>query len=142
MSEKNEKQQEMQQKLIILQLLQRRLEEMKQQEALIQNKMAELAVTQEGLEGIGKAAKKNDILVPIGSGMFTYATVTDTEQVIVDVGSGVMVEKDLKAADRFIEERKREIEGLEKELEKESGDLAEKITQLAEEIQASQQGQE
>jgi prefoldin alpha subunit len=69
-----------------------------------------------------------ETLVPVGFGSFVKATLTSTDKVVVGVGAGVSVEKNIDDAKSFLEKKKEE---LNKYLEQLNGT----ITKLGQELQ-------
>jgi len=64
------------------------------------------------IESIKTAKEKPDseVLFPIGMGTFFKTKIQPTEKLIMNVGSGVAMEKDLNSTINFIESRIKEIE--------------------------------
>jgi prefoldin alpha subunit len=69
-----------------------------------------------------------ETLVPVGFGSFVKATLTSTDTVVVGVGAGVSVEKNIDDAKSFLEKKKEE---LNKYLEQLNGT----ITKIGQELQ-------
>lgn len=82
------------------------------------------------LDGI-KGGEK-EIMFPIGSGSFVYATINETDKAVVGVGSGISIEKSTGDAKDILSARK---EKLIKLLEQLNGTLAE-ISKELQNIQA------
>ncbi len=86
-----------------------------------------------------------ETLVPVGFGSFIKATITNPDKVIVGVGAGVSVEKNIDDAKTFLEKKKDE---LNKYLEQLNGTIAkiaqelQNIQKLAEKHQKAQQAQQ
>ena len=57
------------------------------------------------LENISKANDGAESLIPIGGGVFIYASVKNTSKVLLDIGSGIAAEKSLDDAIEKIDER-------------------------------------
>ncbi len=72
-----------------------------------------------------------ETLVPVGFGSFVKATLTSTDTVVVGVGAGVSVEKNIDDAKSFLEKKKEE---LNKYLEQLNGTIS-KIGQELQNIQ-------
>ncbi len=85
---------ELQEKAILYQLLQKHLESMTQNAILLERRYEEIEAARMAMEDIGKLRDKNEILVPLGSGLFTHGRITDPKSMIVDIGSGIFLEKD------------------------------------------------
>ncbi len=61
------------------------------------------------VEKLAETKSGNEILIPIGGGVFTYATTKNTTKVLTDIGAGIVIEKTPKDAISIIEKR---IDGL------------------------------
>ncbi|MEM7815874.1 MAG: prefoldin subunit alpha [Candidatus Aenigmatarchaeota archaeon] len=133
MTENKEK--ELQEKVILYQLVEKHFEQLGQEAAIIDRKHLELETTMEALKDIEKAKEGNDILVPIGSGVFSYARLSETGRLLVDVGAGVYLERDIESAKTLIEEKREELNKITEELQKEINDTAARLNSLILEIE-------
>ena len=57
-----------------------------------------------------KTKTESDSLVPIGMGVYIKSKIQSKDKVIIDVGSGVAVEKDQNSAINWLESRLKELE--------------------------------
>ena len=135
----NEK--EMQEKVFLYQLLQKHLESLSQNAVMLERRYEEIESTRAALEDIEKLKEKNEILVPLGSGFFTYGKVTDSGKIMAEIGGGVFMDKDPQSGQQVLEERKQEIEKLAGDMQREMTEVSERMNMLAEEVeQASHEG--
>jgi prefoldin alpha subunit len=67
------------------------------------------------IEQLDKTEGKPEMLVPVGSGVFIYATATNTDKVLIDIGGSIIAEKTVDAAIKKIDSR---IEDLQQNQEK------------------------
>ncbi|MEM4155217.1 MAG: prefoldin subunit alpha [Archaeoglobaceae archaeon] len=84
-------------------LLQRRLVELE----LVANEYRRAISTLEFLKG---SEKEVNALISFGGGIYAYSDIKECKKVLVDVGSGVVVEKDVESALAFVKKRLEEIE--------------------------------
>jgi prefoldin alpha subunit len=84
-------------------LLQRRLVELE----LVANEYRRAVSTLEFLKG---AEGEVNALISLGGGIYAYSDIKESKKVLVDVGSGVVVEKDVESAMEFLKKRLEEIE--------------------------------
>jgi len=98
----------MQEKLVILQQLQAEAE-------VIQRKIVELEIidsqlekTIESLEFFNSLDGSVEALMNLGGGVFAYVDVKNAKKMLVDVGAGIVVEKEVSEAIEFLK-KKREI---------------------------------
>jgi prefoldin alpha subunit len=132
--EKQEKpvtEEDVQQKLILYQLLERQGESLKQQLQLIEQRLLELNSTKEAIDNI--KPKPGDIMIPLGSGIYTKGQTTG--ELIADLGSGVMLGKDKAAVKGHIGEMTKMMDDSYKEVEKQMLSVIEKMNEIALDIQ-------
>ena len=105
MSEEQQAQQLMQQ----LQMLENNFTQLAQQENNIVNIIRE---ANSAIQSISETKTKteSDSLVPIGMGVYIKSKIQSKDKVIIDVGSGVAVEKDQNSAINWLESRLKELE--------------------------------
>jgi prefoldin alpha subunit len=126
---------ELQQKLIIYQLMQKRLEELQQQAMLIERRYAELEVARNTISDLEKTKKGGEMFFPLGSGVYAKGNVHEDKALMVELGAGLVSVKKPRAAQDFLEEKKKEIEASGKDLEKELKTTAEKMNEIAHQVQ-------
>jgi prefoldin alpha subunit len=130
-----EKKAELQQKMIVYQLMQKRLEELQQQAVLIERKYAELEVARNTISDLEKMKKGGEMFFPLGSGVYAKGNVHEDKTLMVELGAGLVSVKKPKAAQDFLEEKKKEIESEGGDLEKELKKTAEKMNEIAHQLQ-------
>ncbi len=135
------KQEELQHKFILYQLLQQRVEELKQQIEMLQQKNMEMETTKFALGEINSMKEGNEVLVPIGSGCYVYGKSTNSKKILVDIGSGVMTNKTSEEAQNLVEEKREEIEKLVLNLQSELIEAVNKINEIAPELQKAAEEQ-
>ncbi len=118
-------------------------ETLKRNMDLLNASLVELDVAGKSLDEIKKLGKQNEILVPLGGDSFVKASIADTEKILVGLGAGIVVEKDIPKAKGDFEQRIKELEQVMAELAERwraiSGKLAE-LAPMVQEIIASQEG--
>ena len=102
--------QKMQEKLAALQhlqseaeVLQRRIVELE----LLENEYRKTLETLEFFESIDSDV---EALMNLGGGVFAYVDVRNSKKMLVDIGSGVVVEREVKEAIEFVKNRIKKIE--------------------------------
>lgn len=128
---------ELQQKLIVYQLMQKRLEELQQKAVLIERRYAELEITKNTISDIEKTKKGGEMFFPLGSGLYVKGSASDDKKLMVELGAGLVSIKGTDAARDFLEEKKKDIENSGKGLEKEMRTTVGKINEIAHELQSS-----
>ncbi len=130
-----ENQEELQQKFVLYQMLNQRLEEIKNHLDQVQHRMIELETTNQAIEDMSGIKNETEVLIPLGSGLYTYGKSFSVEKILVDIGAGVMVKKDVNDAKKKIEGNKKEIEQALESMQKEAAAIVNKMNELGEELQ-------
>lgn len=105
MAENIDNQEELRQKYMEIQMISQQMQQMQQQSQLLEEQSMELNVTVQGLMELEKTKENQEILVPVATGIFSKAKLGKADEVIVNVGSNVMVEKALADAIEMTQER-------------------------------------
>jgi len=93
--------------------LQQGLQHMQQQLQLLLQQDAELEQLIDALKELQKHPLKKDVLVPFGGGIFLKADIKDTQTVLLNVGAGVTIEKDIDATLTLVEKQSKELHTIE-----------------------------
>jgi len=96
---------------------------MTRQLELMEHSIREHTIARETLAGIEGKGTGSEMLVPVGGGTKTFATLQDVSRVIVDIGSGVEMEMTIKDA-------KEHHETIVKKLTEEMTGLQEKLREM------------
>ena len=111
-----------------LRILEGTADAMQQRLNLIGAALAELNVAKMTLEGIEKENPEAPLFVPIGGGSFVKAKLESSDKVIVGMGAGVSVEKN-------IAEAKTTVQGRITEMEKNMTSLRQQLVQVVNRMQ-------
>ena len=71
--------------------------------------------------------QKNDLLIPIGGGLLLPVPDVETKRVILSVGAGVAIEKDLDSAKAFLQAREKELERAANALEQQRKEIGARL---------------
>lgn len=82
------------------------IESLANQENLVRNLIRETQATQDALNEIKKTKKLTNILVPLGSGIFAHAKLTDSSIVKMEIGGNVFESMPISKAINRLEDRK------------------------------------
>jgi len=121
----NENQQEILQKL---DFYEHQLNQLRQQFQAVEEGVVELNSLSMGL-GEVDVSEGEEILAPIGRGVFVKAKITSKE-LVVDVGNRTLVKKDIPETKKIIEEQIFKLESLKKDLENNMEDIQGEATNL------------
>ncbi|MBI2107973.1 prefoldin subunit alpha [Candidatus Woesearchaeota archaeon] len=93
-----------------LQMYNENAKQIHKQLQMVEGQYVELAGTSQSLKEFGKSKKGSKILVPLNSGIFVPAELSDNDNLVVNVGANVAVSKNvestLKLIDRQVEQLK------------------------------------
>lgn len=83
-------------KIIEFQILNQQVQNLQEQIQTINNNIQELQMLKGSLEEVGEVKKDQEILIPLGQGIFTKGNIKNPDELITNVGSNILVEKNLK----------------------------------------------
>ena len=91
-----------------MQVMEGKLKQLDQQMSMLEQSLMEIERLGESLDDFKKAEKtdKSEAILPLGGGMFVKGSLAKTENVLVSIGAGVIVEKDVGEAKKMVEKRK------------------------------------
>jgi len=127
---------EVQNAMMVYQLLQGQLEQLKQQGAHVQSRFAEVETTRLGLEEMKDLKDETEILIPLGSGVYSTEKHMKNSTLLVDLGAGVMIKKTPQEALEIIEKKKTDVEKLTTKLQQEMTSVITQINQLGTQLEA------
>jgi prefoldin alpha subunit len=135
-SEKN-KENQMKEILVNLKYLESQIATVHAQLQVLERGLIEIGTTKISLDSIKDLKKDVSSLYPLGSGMFAKGTLAKQDHLLVDVGAGAIIEKDITDAEKILQSREADIrtnitnyQNLLANLEKQYNDLAEKARSL------------
>ena len=96
-------------------LMDSRAREFEQQIMIIDRQLQELRLIQEDLEKLSKNGKK-EVLMPLSSDILVKGNITDSENVLVNVGAGVVLKKNINEAKDITEKHEKKISEVKEKL--------------------------
>ncbi len=106
----HEKAKHVQQKFMEYQMLEQQLKQMQQQLEKLDEQKKEAALVENNLDDFNHSEKGSEVLVPISGGIFFQTTLSDSRKFLVNVGQGVVVEKDLEGVKGLVKEQVKDID--------------------------------
>lgn len=97
-----QKNEDVQNKYMELQLIIQQINELQQQHSSIQNQLFELNHLKESLNELNNLKEGTESFVPMGLNIFTKAKIQDTNELLVNVGSNVFVTKTIEETKTLI----------------------------------------
>ncbi len=109
-----------------LQMLQQQIKQIQQQMEAVEQHLMEATVAKHSIDELKNTKIGSEILVPVTSGIFVKATLLDSSEVLMNVGSKTVVAKGMDKAKELIQSQLTEM----KEVQQKMGnDLQEMIMQ-------------
>lgn len=99
---------DLQEKILAYRILEARLDSLVKQRDLLANKILEIQISLNSIDEISKS--NEEILFPIGSQAYAFGKVIEKNKLIVEIGAGVALEKNVGEAKEILNRRKKEIE--------------------------------
>ena len=116
------------------QLLSNTIKQLEKQHTMLENQLMEMVSTNQSLEDMKKVKSGTEILVPLSSGIYIKAEVKESSNFIVNIGSGIALNKDISATKKIIEEQILEIRNMRGNLAEELQSNAEKAESIEKEM--------
>ena len=88
-----------------LQMVSNHLKQLRQQQELLSQQTLEISQAMLGLDEFSQSKKESVMFVPLSSGIFVKAKVSDTSGVLMNVGAGVCVVKDVPSAKNLMQKQ-------------------------------------
>jgi len=126
---------EVQEKMLTYRILEARLDGLVKQRDMIANKIWEIETTLQSIAEISKS--KEEILFPIGSEAYTFGRAMDKDKLIVEIGAGIALEKNIEEGKETLNRRKTELENAMKDIQEDVAEISNNIEMLAADIQQS-----
>jgi prefoldin alpha subunit len=130
--EKDEKTRQIQEKYLMLQQLRNESETIQKKILEIELARSELDNTIESLEYFESLDGTVEALMNLGGGVFAYVDVKESKKMLVDIGAGVIVEKEVKEAIDTLNKRKDKMQNTVSKLE----EMLDTIVTRAEKLQS------
>ncbi|MFC1741151.1 prefoldin subunit alpha [Nanoarchaeota archaeon] len=106
----DKKQKELQKKYLEYQMMEQQIKQLQQQLEKMEAQTMEISTVDQSLEDISKAKAGDEVLVPVSGGIFFRTTIKETGQFLVNVGSGVVVDKNIDGTRQLVQGQAIEID--------------------------------
>jgi len=101
------------------------------QAAIMDYQKAKLTV-----QKLSKTQTGNEMLIPIGGGVFTYATTKKPSKVLADIGAGIVIEKNPKETLSIIDKRIKDLQENQQSLNEMSEKIQNQMKEISQKAQA------
>ena len=114
-----------------MQEMQQHLSQIQQRMQVLNQQMQELEGVKEAIIAIQSSETGDEILVPLGAGVFRKASLLEDTSLIMNVGSNVAVKKSAQDAQTLVEKQIAALQDIEKTMQKD-------MAQMSQQMQMSQ----
>ncbi len=128
------REEEIRRALAELQALRELAESMRSRINVVESLINELKAAGEAIKAIRDVGENATILVPVGGDSFIRAKVEDMSKVLVGVGAGIVLEKDVEDALNYLGERVAELEKISVDLRRRLAETLERIRESEDRI--------
>jgi len=104
----NKKQEELQQKLYLYQLLEQQQQMYTEKLVALEQEIADTMVTEEAVRQLEESDK--EIMLSLGKDCFVKGSLEDKGRVIIDLGAGILANKKADKALKILESRRKDLE--------------------------------
>jgi prefoldin alpha subunit len=101
---------QIQQKYMQFKALQQQLQQIQEYQEALHTQQQELENSINGIRELAKVTVETEILAPIANGIFVKTKLKDNQQLIVNVGANVTVEKSLPEVINLLEQQNKELQ--------------------------------
>jgi prefoldin alpha subunit len=101
----------------------------------VEAQINQITITGVTLDGITKAEEGQEILLPIGSNSFVFATLQDVQKVILGIGSDAAIETSIEKAQEKLAERAQELREISTTLQNQLRTSLQRIEELRATVQ-------
>ena len=129
------KEQKLQEKLLMYQILKSSVEQQLQQSTAIGNKILELEITKHAIKDVIKTKSNEELLFPLGNGFFANGKSSGSKKILMDLGAGIYAMKGSEEAEKYLEKKEKELQGQNDKMQKEMNKAIEKMNEIAPELQ-------
>ena len=113
----------------------------KQQIQLLSEELSTLSITaqalgsaKETIENLDKAKDNDEILVPLGAQVFAKASLSNVKEVLMNVGAGTVIKKDIASAVKSLGAQQKEVSDISNQLTAQLKELGERMEVLEKDL--------
>lgn len=131
----DEKEKQAQEMYMEYQAIDQRAKQLQKQLELLTGQIVEANSTGRSLEDFKSIKEGTEIFVPLTSGIFAKASIRDTSELLVNVGAGTVVAKDISSAKKLISGQIEEMQKVHKRMAEDLEKMMERAGQLEMQLQ-------
>ncbi len=130
---------ELKEKYMEYQMLMQQLQQMQQNVTALEKHITDLTTLNMHLETLKDLKEDTDTLIPLGSGIFLRGKISNTAEVVMNVGSGVCVDQTLEEAQQTVLKQLEEIHLLYEQMQAEVENTSFNLQHLRNEFQQARE---
>ena len=113
-------------------MVQQQLQQVEQQKEHMQQRLMELEVTKSGIYALESDEK--ELMYPIGAGLFMEGHRDKLDSVIVPIGAGVLIRKDLKGANGYVEKLRSDVSSSIEQIDRQIAKMSEVCNRIVQDM--------
>ncbi len=125
---------QIQQKYMELQIIEQQMKQYQQESLNLQAQLQELVSLEEALKSI-ESSKNNKILTTLSPGVFAKTELKNNKEILMNIGSGVVVPKDIKEALAITKDQSMKIQAMAHKVEQDLQLFVQHSSHLQQELQ-------
>lgn len=129
-----EEKKELQEKYIQLQLIDNQINQIQKQIQILDNQLIELELVNKSLDDFGKIKTGTEILIPLTSSIYAKAELKNNEDLIINIGSNVVIKKKIPATQKIINNQLSEVKKIKEQMMMDIKKLILKASSIEKEI--------
>ena len=133
---------ELQKKYVELQMIDAQINQIQKQIQMLDNQLMELEMINVSLDDFGNISAGTEILTSLAPGIYTKAELKDNDELIVNVGSNIVVKKNVAETKKMINHQLGEMRKLQEQIIAELNKLILKAGSIEQEINSAISGKE
>lgn len=129
-------------KYLEFQMLLQQLQQLQENIGALEKHILDLNNLNENVESVSKLAGGDDILVPLGSGIFLRGALKDSRNFVMNVGANVCIDKTTDEAKAVISKQTADVNGVLVQMQEEAVRTVTRIQELQEDLQKAKSKEE
>ncbi|HLG24793.1 MAG TPA: prefoldin subunit alpha [Candidatus Nanoarchaeia archaeon] len=130
----NEPEKKAQQLYSEFQMIDANVKQLQRQLELATQQIMEISSTSQSLDEFEKIQSGKEILVPLSSGIFAKASIKDNSELLVNVGSNVVVSKDVASTKALLQKQLEEVRSVHSQMNNELEKMIHRATKIQVEL--------
>ncbi|MFH1823415.1 MAG: prefoldin subunit alpha [archaeon] len=122
-------------KIIEMNILNNQVQEMEQQGAMVEKKIAELQTVAVSLNAIKGAKSDSETFSSIGEDIFVKAKISDNSRVLVSLGGKAFAEKKIEDAEKMLEDKIEQLKDIFEKLNRNRNTIIQRMLEIQSDLE-------